>query len=86
MAAIIGQALTISRQQGANGNSEASTNGPQPTKVSAFNPKTVGYFDPYPNKAPIEAKDGGYNIYHNVFSFTVRLRVKETSIDKTLLT
>jgi len=33
---------------------------------------------------PINVKDI-YNVYHNVFSFTARLRVKATTIDVAIL-
>ena len=98
MAAIIGEALAISRQQlegndpndpnnpgDPNGDGNARRAIPVPAKPVHFNPKLVGYFDPNPDKPPVEAKDGT-NTYHNVFSFTARLRVKETSMDKLYLT
>ena len=57
---------------------------PRPDGSKMFNPKSVGYFDPKDKVMPVEVKDS-YNIYHNVFSFTVRLRVKATTIDTSLL-
>ena len=48
-----------------------------------FRPRDVGYFDPLPGPA-IEVKDN-HNIYHNVFSFTNRLRVKATTMDAAML-
>ena len=92
MAAIIGQALAISRQQqGPEGNGSPNSNGnanggnaPTAAKPTHFNPKLVGYFDPNPDKPAVEVKDGT-NTYHNVFSFTARLKVKETSMDKAYL-
>ena len=80
MAAIIAQAIAIANQ-----------NVPQiqpATKAQAhpsqFRPRDVGYFDPDPQAAPVEVKET-HNIYHNVFSFTNRLRVKMTSIDAVML-
>jgi len=49
-----------------------------------FRPQTIGYFDPKSNVMPINVKDI-YNVYHNVFSFTARLRVKATTIDVAIL-
>lgn len=48
-----------------------------------FRPRDVGYFDPAPGPA-IEVKDN-HNVYHNVFSFTTRLRVKATTMNASLL-
>ena len=48
-----------------------------------FRARDIGYFDPAPGPA-IEVKDN-HNIYHNVFSFTNRLRVKATTMDPTVL-
>ena len=52
--------------------------------IPQFRPKDIGYFDPNPDIMPVDVKDT-YNIYYNVFSFTNRLRVKETTIDPALL-
>ena len=62
-------------------NSSADTLTPRPPH---FRPRDVGYFDPDPQAAPVEVKDT-HNIYHNVFSFTNRLRVKATTMSSTLL-
>ena len=64
-----------------NGSSAAAEATPRQPQ---FRPRDVGYFDPDPQAAPVEAKDT-HNIYHNVFSFTNRLRVKATTMDNTLL-
>ena len=52
-------------------------------RPSSFRPRDVGYFDPGPGM-PIEVKDN-HNVYHNVFSFTNRLRVKATTMDSAVL-
>ena len=62
-------------------NSSVDASAPRPPH---FRPRDVGYFDPDPQAAPVEVKDT-HNIYHNVFSFTNRLRVKATTMDGTLL-
>ncbi|KAI0997352.1 hypothetical protein K3495_g10831 [Podosphaera aphanis] len=46
--------------------------------IRAFRARDIGFFDPDNTKDQIEVKES-YNIYHNVFSFTNRLRVKATS-------
>ena len=62
---------------------------PAPADVLAarapqFRARDVGFFDPDPKLPPVEpVKD--HNIYHNVFSFTNRLRVKSTTMDVALL-
>ena len=43
-----------------------------------FRPRDLGYFDPNPDAEAVETKDNK-TIYHNVFSFTNRLRVKTTT-------
>lgn len=50
----------------------------------AFRARDVGYFDPNPDVPAIEVKDH-HNVYHNVFSFTNRLRVKVTTMDAAVL-
>ena len=78
-----------------NANGNTSNNGQQDdrdhttgdTYVSRerqFRPQTVGYFDPKPDVMPIDVKDT-HNVYHNVFSFTARLRVKATTMDEAFL-
>lgn len=47
---------------------------------SSFRPRDVGYFDPNPDVDAIKVRDDK-QIYHNVFSFTNRVRVKAISID-----
>lgn len=49
-----------------------------------FRPRDIGYFEPNPDAMPVEAKDS-HNVYHNVFSFTNRLRVKSITMDAALL-
>ena len=49
-----------------------------------FRPRDIGYFDPNPDVAPVETKDT-YNVYHNVFSFTTRLRANATVMDAAIL-
>ena len=56
------------------GSSVAATITPSASKLDRFRAKEVSLFDPNPNVFLIESKGDG-NIYHNVFSFTVRLRV-----------
>ena len=48
-----------------------------------FRTRNIGYFEPSPGPA-IVVKDN-HNVYHNVFSFANRLRVKATTMDATLL-
>lgn len=55
---------------------ETSFNDNQPNTI--FRAKEVGYFDPDASKTAVEIKDT-HNIYHNVFSFTKRLRVKRST-------
>ncbi|RKF57545.1 hypothetical protein OnM2_073031b [Erysiphe neolycopersici] len=43
-----------------------------------FRAKDIGYFDPDTSKPAVEIRDT-HNIYHNVFSFTNRLRVKRST-------
>ncbi|KAI0998999.1 hypothetical protein K3495_g9197 [Podosphaera aphanis] len=43
---------------------------------SRFRAKEIGYFDPDVSKMAVEIRDT-HNIYHNVFSFTNRLRIKK---------
>lgn len=52
----------------------------QPADTSSSYPRNIGYFDPDPGQAPVQVKQS-YNIYHNVFSFTNRLRVKADVLD-----
>ena len=54
------------------------------TYTPVFRARDVGYFDPNPDVPAIEVKDN-YNIYHNVFSFINRLRVKVNTIDTAVL-
>ncbi|KAI4194411.1 MAG: hypothetical protein LQ350_007783, partial [Teloschistes chrysophthalmus] len=49
-----------------------------------FRPRDVGYFDPNPDVMPVETKDT-YNVYHNVFSFVQRVRVKAKTMDANVL-
>ena len=79
IATIIAQAMTLINQnqpaQPARATTEAKPD---------FRPRDIRYFEPDPLAIPVEAKDG-YNVYHNVFSFTNRLRVKESIIDAAFL-
>lgn len=74
-----------SENSGNSGNS-GSTTSPDPAarlERPQFRPREVEYFDPAPGPA-IEANDN-HNVYHNVFSFTTRLRVKATTMNASLL-
>lgn len=53
-------------------------------RTPQFRARDIGYFDPNPQSMPVEVKDN-HNIYHNVFSFTSRLRVKATTMDPSVL-
>ncbi len=77
MAAIIAQAIAIANQA-------APQARPAETRPPQFRPRDIGYFDPDPQAAPVEVKET-HNIYHNVFSFTNRLRVKATTMDPATL-
>ena len=43
-----------------------------------FKPRDIGFFDPIDEAEPVESLDGK-TIYHNVFAFTNRLRVKAST-------
>ena len=53
----------------------SSINGGMSNSSSSFDPKMVGFFKPDPDKPALEAKDS-YNIYHNVYSFITKLKVR----------
>ena len=59
---------------------------PQPVQqpviktADKFRPRDIGFFDPNNDADPVETTDNK-TIYHNVFSFTERLRVKKGGID-----
>lgn len=80
MAAIIAQAMTIVNQAAPQGQARPATEARPPQ----FRPRDIGYFDPDPQAAPVEVKDT-HNVYHNVFGFTNRLRVKATTMDAATL-
>ena len=46
-----------------------------PTTKTEFRPKDIGFFEPNPEAPHVEIRDK-VQVYHNVFSFTNRLRVK----------
>ena len=78
MASIIAQAMSIY-----NDNRRNNPPTPQPTPSSsehAWRARDLEYFEPNPDLPPVESKDN-YNTYHNVLSFTNRLRVKATTMD-----
>ena len=77
MAAIIAQAIAIANQAAPQSRPAIEARPPQ------FRARDIGYFDPTSGPA-VEVKDN-HNVYHNVFSFTNRLRVKVTSMDATIL-
>ena len=54
------------------------------TSTPAFRARDVGYFDPNSDLPPVETKEN-HQIYHNVFSFTQRLRVKADIMDAAIL-
>ncbi|KAL9577940.1 MAG: hypothetical protein Q9203_007274, partial [Teloschistes exilis] len=45
-----------------------------------FRPRDGGYLAPNPDVMPVEPKDP-HNVYHNVFSFVHRVRVKAKTMD-----
>ena len=49
-----------------------------------FRARDVGYFDPNPDVPAIKVKEN-HNVYHNVFNFTNRLRVKADTMDVAIL-
>ncbi len=81
MAAIIAQAMTIANQTAPQPEPRAAAIEARPPQ---FRPRDVGYFDPSSQGPAIEVKEN-HNVYHNVFSFTNRLRVKVTTIDAATL-
>lgn len=87
MAAIMANAM---RMAGMNQQPTPPPAPPQPTADErrtaqpAFRARDIGYFDPNPDVPAIEVKDH-HNVYHNVFSFTNRLRVKVTTMDAAAL-
>ena len=54
------------------------------TTTNKQNTRDIGYFDYNPDLPPVETKDGR-NIYHNIFSFTARLRIKAVTIDAAVM-
>ena len=62
---------------------DATTPPEQASRPPQFRSRDVEYFEPASRPA-IEVKDN-YNIYHNVFSFITRLRVKATIMNVTVL-
>ena len=84
MAAIMANAMRMAgmnQQQPPQPAQQEERRTPQPP---AFRARDVGYFDPKPDVPAIEVKEN-HNIYHNVFSFTNRLRVKADTMDVALL-
>ena len=60
----------------------AASNGS--TNMPAFMVRDVGYFDPNSDTEPVEIKEM-HQVYHNVFTFTNRLKAKAVTMDATLL-
>lgn len=88
IAAIMAQAIAMNHQaeittSGQSQKTEAQDN-QAPRQEPHFRPRDIGYFDPNPQAPPVEVKDS-HNIYHNVFGFTNRLRVKAASMDAATL-
>ena len=87
LAAIMANAMRMAgmNQQGRNQQQpqpvQQQERTPQPP---AFRARDVGYFDPNSDVPAIEVKEN-HNIYHNVYSFTNRLRVKADTMDVALL-
>ena len=83
MAAIMANAMRMAgmNQQQQQPVQQEERRTPQPP---AFRARDVGYFDPNPDVPAIEVKEN-HNIYHNVYSFTNRLRVKADTMDVALL-
>ena len=77
----------INGNTGNNGqqvNRDYTTSNTYVSREKQFRPQTIGYFDPKQDIIPIEVRDT-YNVYYNIFSFTARLRIKATTIDKAFL-
>ena len=79
LASIMANAM---RMAGMNQQQPAAAPGEK--RPQAFRARDVGYFDPNPDVPAIEVKDN-HNVYHNVYSFTNRLRVKVDTMDAALL-
>ena len=73
-----------SRSAESSTSTSTSTSTSSAAAQTAFNPKLVGFLDPNPNKPSVEVKDN-YNVFHNVFSFTQKLRVRATTPSATPL-
>ena len=87
MAEVVGNAIITAVTQSSPGPQEAGGHdhqAPRQEKSTAFRPRDIGYFDSNPQLPPVDVKDS-HNIYHNVFSFTNRLRVKVASMDPAVL-
>ena len=54
------------------------------TTTPSFRARDVGYFDPNPDVEPVEVKET-HQVYHNVFSFTNRVKARAVTMDATLL-
>ena len=63
---------------------EATTAAQTITTQAGFNAKSIGFFDPNSNKPSVGVKDN-YNIFHNVYSFTQKLKVRATATSTTPL-
>lgn len=88
MAAIIANAIRIAEMN--QQPTPAPAPPPQPSADEkraaqpAFRARDIDYFDPNPDVPTIEVKDH-HNVYHNIFSFINRLRIKITTIDTAAL-
>ncbi|KAI9885632.1 MAG: T-complex protein 1 subunit beta [Watsoniomyces obsoletus] len=62
---------------GSNGGNTAATN-------DRFRARDIGFFDPRSRSNAVETKDND-QVYHNVYSFTNRVRVKSATMDAAVL-
>ena len=86
LAAIMANAMRMAgmNQQSRNQSQQQLSQQDRTPQPPVFRARDVGYFDPNPDVPSIEVKEN-HNIYHNVFSFTNRLRVKADTMDVALL-
>ncbi|KAI9776515.1 MAG: hypothetical protein M1816_005244 [Peltula sp. TS41687] len=56
----------------------------QPGNTTMIRARDIGYFDPDSTKTPVEPKET-HQVYHNVFSFTNRLKAKAVTMGEFLL-
>ena len=85
MASIMANAMRMAgMNQQQPQSASAPVSGGRSPHTPAFRARDVGYFEPNPDVPAIDVKEN-HNVYHNVYSFTNRLRVKVDSMDAALL-